>query len=391
MASLVFVGFADVATAQVATSRVDAFRDRLVTFADVRFRFDSASVASRGEASAASVRVRSGFEAPLGPRATALLELEGVAVLGDGPTAGGGRLMFDEPGLEVNRAQVTYDAGPARVIGGRQRLELDDERFVGSAGFRQNEQTFDAVRFVAHPNARVTIDAAYVWQVNRFNQSSLSGNAALLDVGVQLPFGHATVFHHVLDLAGDRRGVRDARASVVTSGVRLRGRHERGGLGIEWRADYAIQRDHGDNPFDYRAAYKRVVVRADTDRLSVGAGMEHLGSDGLRAFQTPLGSNHAFQGSADLFLVTPPQGVEDVWFEATRRLHIVGPLRNVTLLARHHWFESVTTQRPSGVEWNLSAAGSLQGYRLTLEHAAYTAETFGADTERTWFTIARAF
>jgi len=32
-----------------------------------------------------------------------------------------------------------------------------------------------------------------------------------------------------------------------------------------------------------------------------------------RAFQTPLGTNHAFQGWADRFLITPGDGIEDLF------------------------------------------------------------------------------
>ena len=34
---------------------------------------------------------------------------------------------------------------------GRQRIILNNARFIGNAGFRQNEQTFDAVRLEARP------------------------------------------------------------------------------------------------------------------------------------------------------------------------------------------------------------------------------------------------
>jgi hypothetical protein len=39
-----------------------------------------------------------------------------------------------------------------------------------------------------------------------------------------------------------------------------------------------------------------------------------LGSDdGNIAFAFPLGTNHAYQGWADLFLGTPPQGLQDIY------------------------------------------------------------------------------
>ena len=35
----------------------------------------------------------------------------------------------------------------ATLIFGRQRIKLDDDRFIGNVGWRQNEQTFDALTF----------------------------------------------------------------------------------------------------------------------------------------------------------------------------------------------------------------------------------------------------
>jgi hypothetical protein len=41
---------------------------------------------------------------------------------------------------------VQYATKALDLTLGRQRINLDDQRFVGSVGWRQNEQTFDAVR-----------------------------------------------------------------------------------------------------------------------------------------------------------------------------------------------------------------------------------------------------
>jgi hypothetical protein len=42
--------------------------------------------------------------------------------------------------------------------------------------------------------------------------------------------------------------------------------------------------------------------------------MEQLDGIGTnKTFDTPLGTNHAFQGWADLFLVTPKNGIQDVF------------------------------------------------------------------------------
>ena len=57
---------------------------------------------------------------------------------------------------------------PARrtlVTTGRQRINLDDQRFVGSSGWRQNEQTFDAARVEATILKNLKADVTYAWSV----------------------------------------------------------------------------------------------------------------------------------------------------------------------------------------------------------------------------------
>ncbi|MEZ5303023.1 MAG: alginate export family protein [Verrucomicrobiales bacterium] len=50
---------------------------------------------------------------------------------------------------------------------GRQEIALGDQRFIGTVGWRQNEQTLDAARLRFQPHSDLWIDYAYVWRVNR--------------------------------------------------------------------------------------------------------------------------------------------------------------------------------------------------------------------------------
>ena len=54
-------------------------------------------------------------------------------------------VVADPENIELNRAQFQYKTKALTVTGGRQRINIDDQRFVGSVGWRQNEQTFDAL------------------------------------------------------------------------------------------------------------------------------------------------------------------------------------------------------------------------------------------------------
>lgn len=367
-------------------------------FSDTRLRFETVHGGGRGDASAMTLRLRSGVEVALNDRTAALFELESVTDISSDESRSkvGRRLIPDRPVLELNRAQISYALPSVRFVGGRQRLELADERFVGSSAFRQNEQTYDAVRVIAATPLGLTAEATYIWQVNRFNSSTASrsrwtGDTTLLQLGAPTPLGRVKAFHYVMDLTDERSGIRDARASNETSGVGITGSWRNNGIDWEWRADYAWQRDHGANPFDYRADYSRFQVKLDAERVAFVLNRERLGSEGVRGFQTPLGSNHAFQGSADLFVVTPATGVRDLSLEAVLRFPALGPVRNVTVLARRHEFDSDLDGAGLGSEWDATVSGTVRGYRLSVDHARYSAESFGDDTTRTWLTIARIF
>lgn len=71
--------------------------------------------------------------------------------------------MADPENIELNRAQVRYDWRGGSLTAGRQKIELLDQRFVGSGAFRQNEQAFDAVRMQATLAAGLSADMTFAW------------------------------------------------------------------------------------------------------------------------------------------------------------------------------------------------------------------------------------
>jgi hypothetical protein len=368
-------------------------------FGDARLRFEAVDIDVPGaEEQALTLRVQSGAELQFSPRTSLLAEVEGVVDLyrdepQDGPP---GPLIPDREALEINRAQLSHDFGPGRVIGGRQRLSFDDERFVGSVGFRQNEQTYDAVRLSASPFSGVAVDVAYLWQVNRFLSardatSRYRGDTYLVNVSAETPAGRLTGYHYALDLDDGSGGPLSQVNSSVTTGVSLTGRRYWKDIGLAWRAEYARQRDSAGNPLDYSADYWRVLATVEMAGVSVTGGHEVLGEGGARAFQTPLGTNHAFQGAADLFVVTPDVGVRDTYLDAVWPIGAVGPLRNLTAGLRHHWFADDVAGDDLGAESDASLRASVNGVQVSLEFADYSADGFGADTQKLWFTIRRGF
>jgi hypothetical protein len=50
---------------------------------------------------------------------------------------------------------------------GRQAINLDNQRWIGSVGWRQNDQTLDAARVVVKPAPGAPLDYLHAWRVNR--------------------------------------------------------------------------------------------------------------------------------------------------------------------------------------------------------------------------------
>src|SRR3546814_25829 len=92
------------------------------------------------KADALTIRARAGFELGLSKDFSFLVEGEGTLALNEDYNSGAnGKTMFpivaDPENIELNRIQLQYMgiAGTVLTVG-RQRINLDDQRFVGSVG-----------------------------------------------------------------------------------------------------------------------------------------------------------------------------------------------------------------------------------------------------------------
>lgn len=164
---------AAVSAAEPATL-AEAFAQGRVSL-NLRLRYEGVRQTGLRDADALTLRTRLGFAtAPLRGW-KALIEAENiVAADGDsysqaGLNAGGaGRAVVADPeSTEINQAFLSYTGGQTTVTAGRQRLVLDNARFVGDVGWRQNAQTFDAVSVQDKSFGRTTLTYAYLEQINR--------------------------------------------------------------------------------------------------------------------------------------------------------------------------------------------------------------------------------
>jgi hypothetical protein len=268
------------------------------------------------------------------------------------------------------------------VTVGRQRILLDG-RFVGNVGWRQNEQTFDAVRGQAKLGP-VVLDATWaVSQRTVFGVDSptehFDGDFVLLGGGVDLPVADVKAFAYLLDY--------DTRIafSSQTYGVKATGEVTIPAVGkLTGLASYARQSDYGANPVSYDADYLNAQLALALFGFTLTAGYEQLGSDGgVAAFQTPLATLHAFNGWADLFLTTPPTGLRD-YYAGVGKTFAVPFLPGLKADLTYHEFDSDFGGLDYGREWDASLGFRLGPVGLLAKYARYDAAAFAAGTEKLW-------
>ena len=351
-------------------------------------------------ADALTLRVRAGLEAKAGPW-SALIEGQGnLAIAHDyfdglhGPAAR--PLIADPQNIALSRAQLRFSQPAFTLTAGRQRLAFDDERFVGSVAFRQNGQSFDAVRAEITPVKGVKADLAYAWSVRTIwgingaaaRQQAVSGDNLFGNISVATPAGKLAAFAYVVDQ--DEVAMQGYRLSSQSYGLRFEGSQPIGKAKLAYQLSYARQSDWHRNPNDYAADYWLADIAADLGGPRVGAGYEILGADdgvALTSFQTPLATGFKFQGWADKFLTTPPDGVRDLYASAGWSWKAVGPLNAVTLQAVYHDYRSDRASRAYGDEIDLLASAKLGKCTASARYANYDADGFATDTEKFWLQL----
>jgi hypothetical protein len=301
-------------------------------------------------------------------------------------------VVADPDGTEVNQAYLAYNGFDTEFRFGRQEITYRDapfHRFIGTVLWRQNHQSFDAfsVSNTSLPDTRLSY--AYINKVNTIFGDDLT--AGLIDDGVidmdshlfnvqygGLPFGNLEGYAYLLDYedAADNN-----KNSTATYGLRLSGAAPvNDSLKAVYTAEYATQDDYADGEMEQQDYYLLEFGGKYKGWLAK-LSYEVQEGDGTDAFRTPLGTNHAFQGWADLFLNTPAQGLKDTYFT------VVGDVMGAKLVAVYHDFETDEDSLDAGNEFDIHLKKTFeQHYTLGVAYADYNADKeFGlVDTEKFW-------
>jgi hypothetical protein len=388
---------------------------------DTRLRYENVDQTGIArEADAITARVRAGYELSSGPFSF-LAEAEGTLAISEKYNSGlNGKgtypLVADPQNIELNRIQLQFKGIPKTVVtGGRQRINLDDQRFVGAVGWRDNEQTFDAARVEWTGVKNLKLDVIYawsartIWGIDGINTTvpprpqAIKGDNIFANLAFTTKAGTLTGFYYRVDQ--DEPVAALLRNSSQTFGGRFSGAYPLSkAVKLTYAASYAKQSDTGTSPINYSADYYLVEAGLEAKGFKLGAGYEVLGADGSVAtkatglpfaggfaFQTPFATLHKFQGWADKFLVTPATGIKDLYGSAGYGWKKVGPFDTIGISAIYHDYKADRLGAHYGDEINLQLLAKVKKYTFTLKYADYNAKAFATDTSKFWASVEWAF
>ncbi len=351
---------------------------------NLRFRHEQVQDgAFARDASAQTARLRLALRAALGKHGFVLLEGEGIASPSNGYNSGAnGRTAWpaigDPPGAEINQALIGWRGSQLAASLGRQRINWDSQRWIGSVGWRQNEQTFDAASMEFNVSPELTVRYAWLDRVHRVAGDHAIDPLArerkldshLFNIGHKRGLQQWTAYAYL----HDDRDV--SRASSKTFGLRWTGTAKsRWG----WTAEVARQFDHANNPVEFGHTYWLLEPSLLAQGVTWKLGWEQLGGNGLHALQTPLATLHAFNGWADKFTTTPAAGLDDRYLSAS------GKAGKLAWTAAAHDYRPDQGGQHYGREFDLSIGHPLGTHWNGLAKIAdYRADGFADDTVKLW-------
>ena len=398
IAALVVFGAVLAAGAAFAEDEPASFTDSLKNgkpSVSLRYRFESVSDdGAAKDAEASTLRTTLSYRTEKYKKFSLFVEAENVATVGDDNyrNVGAGSLsngMIDravvaDPALtELNQAYVRWDNGKTKWTLGRQEILYGDLRYVGSVGWRQNHQSFDAFNLMSTAVEKWTFTYSFVDSIHRIFGDSQDIAAHLLNAKVDVgKVGALTLYGYLLDYDDV------AALSSSTFGAELAGKKKlEGAWTLLYELELAQQSDAGDNPNDLDVGYQNLVLGGTRGNLTLKVGLEVLEGSPQGAFRTPLATLHKFNGWADKFLATPRTGLEDLY------LHVGGKCaKGIGWAAIYHDFSATEGSASYGEELDLLATyKNSRGQTFGLKGALYDAESHAADTDKWMLWTAYSF
>jgi hypothetical protein len=260
---------------------------------DIRARYEFADVDGLDPSHAFTIRERlglqtkdwSGFSAYVEGEFTqaAIDDFNGGAP-GVNPLVAGNSVIADPESNELNQGYLQYKGFDTVFKLGRQRIIYDNAAFIGNVGWRQNEQTYDAISLNNTSIDGLTLQYSFINQVNRIFGSDATGFAGDIGGSIHsLNASYAGISGYTLGGYVYLMDFDDVNAfDNDTYGVTVKTKQ----FGLDLYGEFAFQVDAGaagNDDSDYAHVFAAKTVAAHT----FTAGIEYLS---------------AFNGFADVFV-----------------------------------------------------------------------------------------
>ena len=308
-------------TPQAAVTPPPSRGDWVTPLIDIRTRYEFADIDGFDASHAWTFRERLGLKTAAWNGFSALVEGEFSQAAVDDYNGGApgadpfdpaNSLIADPETNELNQAYFQYEGFDTTTRVGRQRVIYDNAAFIGNVGWRQNEQTYDAISLANQSIDGLTLNYAYLNQVNRIfgsdadaplavspNVQDIAASAHLFNAsyaGIEgLTLGGYAYIMNFEDL-----GAWDNNTFGLSAKGDLHGLTLYGELAWQDKAGVAGQ----DDAMYAHLTATRTLKSQDFDFGAITLGVEHLDA----GFKTPLATLHAFNGFADVFLAGRTNG-----------------------------------------------------------------------------------
>lgn len=272
---------------------------------------------------------------------------------------------------------------------GRQRIKLDDDRFIGNVGWRQLEQTYDAVT-VTHNNQTIfglTVYAGYLGHMQDFLGRNFKLSAPIVNLNYKIPdWGNLIGYGYWLDF----QDAVNYGQSSQTLGLRFDGKSPQffDTVNFLYTAEWGTQSSYASNPNHYQADRINLMGGLTAFDFTLQGAVEQLDGYGAgKVFSTPLGTNHAFQGWADVIInqatnATLSKGIRDVFATASYKMMN----DSLILTGMYHDFYDDTGSVRFGSEWDFSVLKKFgKHYSVLAKFADFnTGNAAFTDTQKIW-------
>ena len=218
----------------------------------------------------------------------------------NGLTNGGINDKIVDPAVAMlSNLEATYTIGKTTMHAGRGQVNLDNQRFIGTVGWRQLERSYDTLYVADNSVKNLNLLGAWVYALEGVTSTDKTNTNSVLLHGSYKFMDALTVTAYDYMIA----------SFADTYGVAATGKFNTSGVNFDYRAEFAMQSDATmeihDAEADASATYMNFDLGANISGILLGANYEfQSGADGDdTAFYTPLGTNHKFNGWADQFLL----------------------------------------------------------------------------------------